>query len=438
MRARRVAIAALFALSEAAVLTPVVWLLVPPPRGMGLAPQLAIVWGILFGLAVQWQFLANRGVTLQRQRLLMGFWLVALIVLAEAETFLRVPNLDADLTTMAPAFFTALLLWWRGMAIGNDDQHPRSAELHLQAGLLLLIISSFATLFIANQDVFIQIIAFFVGALGAIPLCNLEMTSRSAMGRPVQMTRSWWSWVLLPMLGVLVIGLVFAALLTGRSAGEILALLIGVILLPLILLLTFLPVTLLDSLVEFLRRLSMGFGQLSAFGQGLPQIQQPEGGPPPVVLPPQFNFGFALLVLAGLALLVIWLMRRADKPLFAPQPTSSDIEGSMPAQMADAAGAASKGFGMSALRRWLAQLTVRRVYVRAVSEAGKRGFKRKPTQTPYDFLPDMQQAFPQNVSEARDVTEAYIASHYGQVPDTDEALNALKQSWERMRHSPRA
>jgi hypothetical protein len=264
------------------------------------------------------------------------------------------------------------------------------------------------------------------------------MTSRSAMGRPVPMTRGWWSWVLLPALGVMAIGLSLAALLTGRSAAEILALLIGVILLPFILLLSFLPVALLDSLVEFLRRLTANFGQLSSFGQNLPQLPEQEAGPPPIIMPPEFNFGFALLVLAGLAILVIWLMRRADKPLFAPQPTGGDIEGGLPRMPDDNAGAASGAFGISALRRWLAQMTIRRLYVRAVQEAGRRGHQRSASQTPYDFLPEMQRAFPQNISEARDVTEAYVASHYGQVPDTDEALNALKQAWERMRQSPRS
>lgn len=437
MTARRITIAALLALSEAAVLTPAVWLLVPPPSGLTLVPQIGLVWLILFGLALQWLWLAQRGVTYRTQRLLMGFWLVALIVLAEVETFIVFRTLQPDLLSMAPAFITAIVLWWRGMAIGTNEMHPTTAELHLQVGLLLLIISSFATLFLTNQDVFIQIIAFFIGALGAIPLCNLEMTDRSSIGRPVPMTRGWWGWIAFSILGVLVIGLGLSALLTGRSAAEVLVLLIGVILLPIVLLLSFLPVALLDSFVDLLRRLTAGFGQLSSLGQNMPQLPEQEAAPPPVVLPPEFNFGFALLVIAGLALLVIWLMRRADKPIFAPQQTSGDIEGVLPAKNADVAGAISNTFGLSALRRWLAQMTIRRLYVRAVQEAGRRGHKRSASQTPYDFLPEMQRAFPHNISEARDVTEAYVASHYGQVPDTDEALNALKQAWERMRQSSR-
>lgn len=437
MTLRRVAITALLALAEAAVLASIVFIFVPAPRGLTLMIQVGIVWVILFGLAVQWQLLAQRGVSLRAQRLVMGFWLLALIVLAEVDVFAHMPKMQADIFTMAPAFVTAIVLWWRGMSLGNEELHPRTAELHLQAGMLLLILSSFATLFIHNEEVYIPIIAFFIGALGATPLCNLEMTAHSSSGRPVPMTRGWWGWIALTVFGVLAIGLMVSALITGRSAAEILALLIGVILLPIILLLSIIPVTALDALVEFLRRLSLNFGQLALFGQGIQQLPQNENTSPPVAVPPEFNLFFALIVLAGVALLVIWLMQRADKPLFSPQATSGDIEGVLPDEKKEAEGVISRALGLSALRRWLAQMTIRRLYVRAANEAGKRGHKRTPSQTPYDFLPAMQRAFPEHAGEARDITEAYVAAHYGQVPDSDEALDALKQAWERMRHSAR-
>lgn len=276
MTTRRIVITMLLALAEAAVLAPLVFILVPAPRGLTLTLQIGSVWVIVFGLTLQWQWLAQRGVALQTQRLVMGFWLIVLIALFEADVFTLTPTMQPDLLTMAPAFGIAILLWWRGMNLGNDELHPRTAELHLQAGMLLLILTSFATLFIRNDEVFIPIIAFFIGALGAVPLCNLEMTAHSSSGRPVPMTRGWWGWIVLSVLGVLLIGLLVSSLITGRSAAEILALLIGVILLPIILILSIIPVTVLDALVEFLRRLTAGFGQLAMFGQGIQQLPQNE------------------------------------------------------------------------------------------------------------------------------------------------------------------
>jgi len=82
-------------------------------------------------------------------------------------------------------------------------------------------------------------------------------------------------------------------------------------------------------------------------------------------------------------------------------------------------------------------MTIRRLYARATHEAARRGKHRSAAQTPYDFLPTLQSAFPTAESDARVITEAYVAAHYGEVPDSQQALDALKQAWERMRTTQR-
>ena len=85
------------------------------------------------------------------------------------------------------------------------------------------------------------------------------------------------------------------------------------------------------------------------------------------------------------------------------------------------------------LRRWLASMTIRRICARMSHEAAKRGFARSLHQTPIDYLSQLRQAFPQTAGETRLITDAYIAAHYGQVPDTDAALQEIRQAWERVR-----
>ena len=70
-------------------------------------------------------------------------------------------------------------------------------------------------------------------------------------------------------------------------------------------------------------------------------------------------------------------------------------------------------------------------------EAGKRGFGRKPAQTPNDYAPFLSQAYPGVDADLRIITDAYIAAHYGEVPDTDEGLNTIRQAWERVRAVPK-
>jgi hypothetical protein len=40
-------------------------------------------------------------------------------------------------------------------------------------------------------------------------------------------------------------------------------------------------------------------------------------------------------------------------------------------------------------------------------------------------------------ADVRIITDAYVKAHYGEVPDTDEALNVIRDAWERVRATPR-
>jgi hypothetical protein len=92
-----------------------------------------------------------------------------------------------------------------------------------------------------------------------------------------------------------------------------------------------------------------------------------------------------------------------------------------------------------AFSRWFAAATIRLIYARMSHEANKRGFARKPSQTTQEFLPSLLQAFPGDDSVASDVrlvSDAYESAHYGQIPDTADQLNLIRQAWQRLRKIP--
>jgi hypothetical protein len=45
----------------------------------------------------------------------------------------------------------------------------------------------------------------------------------------------------------------------------------------------------------------------------------------------------------------------------------------------------------------------------------------------------LRHAFPGADEDVRVITEAYVATHYGEAPETDEELNAIRAAWERIR-----
>ena len=435
MTARTAALLTLLALAEAAILSPLMWLLVPAPKSANPTALVGIVWAVLLVLSLQWRWLASRGLSLNAQRALMGAWFVVLIVAGELDSFGPSPTHLPDVIEMLPGFVAALLIWWRGMALGNHDLHPRAVDMHFQLGMLILIITSLASLFSRNTETLPGIAAFFFASLTTMPLANLEFTHQHRLGRPAPMTRHWWAWVIGASIAVVALGLIATALLTGKSAVDVLVTLIGVLLLPLVLILALIPVAFFDWLLGLLRRMLAGFGQL---GQLLPPPPtQPDAAQTNsgsgINLPPEANFAIGIAVFVALAIIVILLMQQARKVANAPARNARDLDGNLaPPVLSDASGTQSR-FGLDQLRRWLAAMTIRRLYARATHEATKRGHKRLASQTPYDFLAPMQTAFPTAEADARAITDAYVAAHYGEVPDSQAALDALKAAWERMR-----
>lgn len=434
MNARRISILTALALTEAAVLAPFLSLLTPPPIRGAPGGALGLMWLILFGLAIQWKILAHFDVSLRTQRIMMGGWLVALVIAAELQSFAPTPTLAPDVLTLFPGFIAALVLWWRGMALGVSTLHPRDAEMRLQVGLLLLIAISAATLFSQDWDVLINIVAFFFGALIAVSLSNLELTERSERGRRVVMDKIWWGWPLAAVLGVLLVGLLLTSVMTGRSVVGLIGLLLSIVLLPILLLVSLIPQSFFDWLRELIQRIASAFSSLAPPERGALPPQPPTTGPVLPTVPPAVSFGFGLVVFAILVVVVLLLMRRAERQMSAAHTPASDSEGRLGEPGVDQVEAENnRPPGLSQLRRWLAAMTIRRLYARAVHEAARRGYRRLPAQTPNDFLPALQSAFPNAEIESSTITQAYVAAHYGEVPDSRETLDALKAAWERMR-----
>ncbi|MCL7455348.1 MAG: DUF4129 domain-containing protein, partial [Anaerolineae bacterium] len=54
-------------------------------------------------------------------------------------------------------------------------------------------------------------------------------------------------------------------------------------------------------------------------------------------------------------------------------------------------------------------------------------------QTPYEYLSTLYQVLPGSEGDVQVITEAYVNAHYGQVPDTREELQRIRDCWERVR-----
>ncbi|NIV35076.1 MAG: DUF4129 domain-containing protein [Anaerolineae bacterium] len=83
--------------------------------------------------------------------------------------------------------------------------------------------------------------------------------------------------------------------------------------------------------------------------------------------------------------------------------------------------------------RLLAAVSIRRIYGNMVQMATEAGYPRDKTQTPYEYLATLHRAFPDSEQEFTIITEAYVNAHYGEVPDSQEELQRIRDCWEQAR-----
>jgi len=58
-------------------------------------------------------------------------------------------------------------------------------------------------------------------------------------------------------------------------------------------------------------------------------------------------------------------------------------------------------------------MTIRRIYAHVSALAAEQGYPRASHETPYEYLPALEQAFPESHEEVAHITGAYVAVHYG-------------------------
>jgi hypothetical protein len=82
------------------------------------------------------------------------------------------------------------------------------------------------------------------------------------------------------------------------------------------------------------------------------------------------------------------------------------------------------------LRDWQTAVSIRRIYRKMLRAADASGYPRLEAETPYEFLKTLTQAWPQNRQEIQLITSAYVKIRYGELPETEQELQAIKDAWQ--------
>jgi hypothetical protein len=73
--------------------------------------------------------------------------------------------------------------------------------------------------------------------------------------------------------------------------------------------------------------------------------------------------------------------------------------------------------------------SIRKTYASLVRLASAAGFPRDRSQTPYEYIDTLHQAFPEDTPHIRLITEAYVRAHYGERSFPHEYVQRVRHAW---------
>ncbi len=364
-------------------------------------------------------------------------------------------------------FGLIVLVWARGLALGQREYSIHRAGLRLRVGGLIL---APLVIWLANTrllwDSSPYILLFFLAGLTAVALIRAEEIEKGQTGQSVSLDPRWLTAVLLASLLTIFMAGTLTILISGESANSIIGWLApvwnglrmtGAVALTTLFFLLVPFLELVDVFVNFIGRiLEVIYPWLSEqwayFGKIigkffidrrvplLPLDEDSGAGflETRLIFDNIEGLGFEvsrnvqiiLLLLAVALILAVALLvsRLYQQTSIAIRPggrstshtDDDEDEGNLLQRLLGRLGL---------LRDWQTAVSIRRIYRKMLHAADGSGYPRLETETPYEFLNTLAKAWPDNQQETRLITAAYVKVRYGELPETEQELEAIKAAW---------
>ena len=347
-------------------------------------------------------------------------------------------------------FALGLYLWWRGISLAQRELDISSAGLSFRIGILAFLWLSAVGVFGTRVEATGFAFAYFAFGLVVMGLARVQDVSQSQEGIHSPFNASWLGILAGAVLLVSLLSVAAAWLLSLRTIAALVLWLnpvwraLGTLLSPLAAVLAWLLELVFGLLVRFFARLLGAPGkELSAVDrvvQRLLALQPAPGtaGRAPLLLQVLKWVMLGLLLTGALTMLALSISRgRRER------------EGARPAQHESLPRAKSGEKGadqglqgrlrqlgeglLAALSRLrgpaYALVTIRQIYASLTRLAAAAGSPRREAQTPYEYVGDLQKAFPESPCEVQLTTEAYVGAHYGERRFQPEYVQRVREAW---------
>jgi hypothetical protein len=469
MTIRREAIFVALAAAEVSWLAPLLLMLAPviQPHSPGLLWLGLLV--LLLGFAYIYRSLVAAELPMRVQQGLTALLLLAAIALmlryhvyASLEFrgtgwFLGLLSSLGRTETIMPVGWVAIMLlvylWVRALNLARRSLLSEGVGFSFRAGIVILIGVGLVTHLVADVDASPFVVTFFFFSLVAVALSRIEAVSQLPNSTTVPFGGFWVGATVLSVLALVLLGSLVSIFFYGGGLRQVLAWL-GPVFWVIELAVVGLAALVLWALETILSFFSI---DLTLLGEGLREalqrLQLQEWmdlpPPPPVEERPGYLAVVQVALLVGLPLVIVilvllwtwgrqrrWRRGQADgeyESIFDPRALARNLRAMLRGgldRLGDLADTASR-FGLGS--RFLAAISIRRIYTNLLRLAADAGYPRATSETPYEYLDTLRRALPENEADAHTITEAYVNARYGQVPDTRAELERIRACWQRIR-----
>jgi hypothetical protein len=338
-----------------------------------------------------------------------------------------------------------LLFWWRGLALAGRPISVETVGYYFRFGVLLMAITVTLAARLVSWSSIPFVLGYFFLGLVAVALARAEEVGRWRTGLPFPFSAGWLLSIATAAGATILIAIGLISLFTGENLVQVLSRLgpiwelvsyfIAGVLTLVVMLLTPLIMAVANWLVQAARNAGLEMPDLSL--QPGVEVEAGEGSNLPMIDLSHYEpilrgllVAFAILVVA-LAFGRLW---RARSQLGVVRTEPVGGRRALGTGLADRArkGLRSLVGQIGFLNRWYTAASIRRIYAQMVATASRRGYPRADSETPFEYLTTLTGAWPDLSAQFGAITHAYVRVHYGELPETEEELEAIRAAWRRI------
>lgn len=350
------------------------------------------------------------------------------------------------------AFFHLIvigLLVWRGVSLANGPVTLNTVQSHFQTGLLFLLLYGMLFGPLHPSEATLGLYSFLFCGLVDMSAARIANLSELRGGRIPRFGAGWMFSILLASLLVVALAILVGQLISGRIAEAINLVILVVfaigtgltliILSPLFLLLSKIIPAIIDLFDQLIKRLQ-NLGVLEQLQKAIESVSQVLEKFVPFLLAGR---GLLLVLILSVLLVVILLALRlralqretieeTETGSAGGEETSGLLKKLLNRMLHDV-----RGLRRHSPAQLLAAARVRQIYRQLMALSHKLGHERPPSLTPLEFLPHLQQLFPEEELNVGVITQAYVQVRYGEYPETREEVQRVETAWENVRRKGR-